>query len=224
MSRLVILAAALVAVAATSAKAADLTTLPVPSGPYDWSGFYLGTQAGWGWATQHLKDDAGLDGDVDLNGDYFGPFGGVQKQWNHWVLGIEVEANWSDIDGQTTLQPIGGRTFGNVEIFGSAGAKVGFAWDRFLLYGTGGLAGAETGTLQRFGFNSNEDHSSSFGWMAGAGVDYALTENVIFGVQYRHYDLGEGDFEMGFVPDRTADTDQDTISGHVTLKFNPFGP
>jgi outer membrane immunogenic protein len=201
------------------AEAQALTALSDSRSVYDWSGFYIGHQFGWGWADQHVEDNAGLDGEVGLDGGFFGPIAGVQVQWNNFVLGGEVEVNWSDIDGQDTLPGAPGRTFGNIEIFGSAGVKVGYAWDRFLLFGTAGLAGAETGSEERNGPAVSEDHDASFGWMAGVGIDYALTERVILGLLYRHYDFGDPEYDLGFLPDRTGAVDLDTVTGHVIVKF-----
>lgn len=210
-----------VASVATSAPAGAqiLTPLTDSRSVYDWSGFYIGHQFGWGWADQRVEDNAGLDGEVGLDGGFFGPIAGIQKQWNNFVIGAEVEVNWSDIDGQDTLPGAPGRTFGNIEIFGSAGIKFGYAWNRLLLFGTAGLAGAETGSEERNGPAVSGDHDASFGWMAGVGLDYALTENVILGILYRHYDLGEPDYEMGFLPDRAGDIDLDTVAGHLIVKF-----
>ena len=59
----------------------------------------------------------------------------------------------------------------------------------------------------------------SFGWMAGAGIDYAITPQIIAGIRYRHYDFGDADYIMGFVPDRSGETDMDTVSGHVSFKL-----
>lgn len=216
----IFIAAALLSTTAFGASAQLFNPVTDTRSAYDWTGFYLGTQGGWGWADQHLEDGAGLDGELGLNGGFFGPLIGFQKQWNNWVVGAEVEVNWSDIDGQDSFPPAVGRTFGGVEVFGSAGAKLGFGWDRLLLYATGGVSGAETESLQRNGAASSEDHAASFGWMAGGGVDFALTSNVILGLQYRHYDFGEADFDMGFLPDRTGETDLDTVSGHVVFKLN----
>ena len=212
--------AVLLSATAFTARAQAVDPLTDTRSVYDWSGFYIGTQAGWGWADQDLEDAAGLDGTVELDGAFFGPVFGFQKQLaNNFVLGAEVEANWSDIDGQDSLPGAVGRTFGEIGIFGSAGLKLGYAWDRLLFYGTGGVSGAETGSLQRFGALSSEDHSASFGWMAGAGVDYALTDQIVVGLQYRHYDLGEADYDMGFFPDRSGEIDLDTISGRFIVKF-----
>jgi outer membrane immunogenic protein len=203
-----------------AAHAQLFNSMADPRSVYDWSGFYLGVQMGWGWADQHIEDNAGLDADLGLKGEFFGPTFGYQKQFNNFVVGAEVEANWSDIDGQDSFAGAAGRTFGNVEIFGSLSGKVGYAWRDILIYGSGGLAGSETGTLQRNGPFSTEDHAASFGWMAGAGVDVALTDRIVLGLQYRHYDLGEADFsELGFIPKRKGRTDTDAVIGQFKVRF-----
>ena len=51
------------------------------------------------------------------------------------------------------------------------------------------------------------------------GVDYALTDQIVVGLQYRHYDLGEADYDMGFIPDRSGEIDLDTVSGRFTVRF-----
>lgn len=201
------------------AGAQDLIPITAVQSAYDWSGFYLGTQFGWGWSDQNIEDGAGLDGEVGLNGGFFGPVMGIQKQWNGFVLGAEIEANWSDIDGQDSLPGGPGRTFGNIEIFGSAGARIGYAWDRFLIFATAGVSGAETASEERVGPAKSDDHDASFGWMAGAGIDYAVTNNLVLGILYRHYDFGEFDYQMGFLPDRSGSVDLDTITGHVIVRF-----
>jgi len=67
----------------------------------------------------------------------------------------------------------------------------GFAFGRFLVYGTGGAA------FQDF---------NDVGWVAGGGGEYALTDNVSVGVEYLHYDFG-GD-------------ESDVVRGRVNVKFN----
>jgi outer membrane immunogenic protein len=202
-----------------SAGSATAQNLTAAQSVYDWSGFYLGIQSGWGWSDQDVEDSTGLDGTLGLNGGFFGPVFGIQKQWNSFVVGAEVEANWSDIDGQDSLPGGPGRTFGNIEIFGSAGAKVGYIWNRLLVFATAGLSGAETASEERVGPAKSDDHAASFGWMAGAGIDYAVTDNLVLGILYRHYDFGDFNYQMGFLPDRSGTVDLDTITGHVIVKF-----
>jgi opacity protein-like surface antigen len=55
--------------------------------------------------------------------------------------------------------------------------------------------------------------------MAGVGIDFALTDQILLGLQYRHYDLGEAEYDMGFLPDREGEVDLDTVSGRFTVRF-----
>ena len=162
---------AFLAAAPFPAAAQPVTSLTDGRSVYDWSGFYIGHQFGWGWSDQHVEDNTGLDGEVGLNGGFFGPIAGFQKQWNNVVVGAEVEVNWSDIDGQDTLPGAPGRTFGNIEIFGSAGVKVGYAWDRFLLYGTAGIQAPKREARRESGRRLRKTMTRrSAGWRAPAST------------------------------------------------------
>jgi outer membrane immunogenic protein len=81
------------------------------------------------------------------------------------------------------------------EVF-TVGPRLGVAWDKFLVYGTGGWATGKVETqLMRFtpGLSTFFDQTSrdQDGWFAGGGIEYALTQNLIFGVEYQHIDLGD---------------------------------
>jgi outer membrane immunogenic protein len=157
MLRFVVTASAL-ALSAGLAAAADL---PPPMSPapapmmspvpiaYNWSGFYFGGHGGWAFGQGSFDDGAVIGGHV-----------GVNWQWNSFVLGVEGGGSWADLNGADSLEDIRGR--------------VGFAFDRFLAYGTGG------GGFQDFG---------DLGWVAGGGVDYALTDQLSVGVEYLHYEF-----------------------------------
>jgi len=227
--------AAALALLSSAALAADIPVYepPVDVAPvmatYDWSGFYIGAQGGFGWGESDIDDNALLDDTVDLDGFFVGGLAGAQWQWNWAVLGVEAEGNWSDIDGEENLGGIAGGNFINsdIEWFGSVSGKLGIAWDRILLYGTGGVSFAEIETGQRvpalaLAFNESETY---VGWTAGAGIDFAVTNNIIIGAQYRFYDFGDEDFTppAPFTA-RNQETDLHTVSGHVTWKFGPVGP
>jgi outer membrane immunogenic protein len=228
MSRLLASAAA-VAMLSTAAYSADL---PLPEEPmpvaaalaaYNWTGFYIGAQGGWGWGESDVDDGLLLDDTVDLDGFFVGGLAGAQWQWNWAVLGLEVEGNWADIDGDEPIPPPADNLLtSEINSFGSLSGKLGVAWDRVLLYGTGGLAVGDIETGQSvpslgFAFSDSEIY---FGWTAGAGIDVAVTNHIIVGAQYRFYDFGDEDFDSPApFTDRNQETDLHTISGHVTWKF-----
>src|SRR5581483_5179825 len=75
----------------------------------------------------------------------------------------------------------------------SARLRAGYAWGRFLFYGTGGGAFTQLDASvkesvppdPRFTMEANNNHTLA-GWAAGAGVDWAVTKWITFGVEYRH--------------------------------------
>lgn len=190
-------------------------------GVYDWSGVYLGVQGGYGFGSATIDDNGqtGLDADVDADGWFAGGIVGYQHQWNSVVFGIEGEFNWSDLNDSSEIQP-GNFVGTDVDWFASINGKLGYAMDRILIYGTAGVAFADIGTnqdLAPFAFSQSENYT---GWTVGAGIDYAATENIIVGLQYRYYDFGSADFTppAPFTA-RDQDLDVHTISAHLTYKF-----
>ena len=104
-------------------------------------------------------------------------------------------------------------------------AKVGMAWDRALIYAAGGLETGEfdvsstyvtrgAGGSPALGFtDASKFH---FGFTVGAGVDYAVTNNVFIGIEYRYLDLGKETYNLGaFTPAGAA---AQTVSSTVDLK------
>ncbi len=165
MLRLAVTASAL-ALSAGIAAAADLPPPPImqPAPPsmmspmpiaYNWSGFYIGGHGGWGWASGAFDDGFVVGGQV-----------GVNWQYNNFVLGAEGDGSFVDWNGPT-------------DAVGTVRLRGGFAFDRFLAYGTGGAA---------FG--------DDLGWVAGGGLEYAFTDNFSFGVEYLHYDFDGNDADV----------------------------
>ena len=131
------------------------------------------------------------------------------------------------------LAPVGlgpGTITGNtgLDFLGTVRGRVGFAFDRFMVYGTGGFAyGGANNRLSTdfagtaFDFTSNTNDDIRFGWAAGVGAEYAFA-NLILGVEYLHYDLGRDTVTVGsnFVNTdyRTTNTG-DLVRGRLSFKF-----
>lgn len=210
--KFVILTALAASLAGMSAQAADLTPPPeAPAEPaavtpvFTWSGPYLGAQGGYGWTT--FDPDGGGD-NADANGGILGAFAGYNYQFdNNWVVGVEgdVMHNWNeeDVPGgsvETTWQ-------------GSVRARVGYAFDNALIYGTAGWAIAKA---EAHPTGASEDSDTLNGWTVGAGFDYAFTQNVFGRAEYRYTDFGSGDFNGGA---GDFDVNQNTIMLGVGVKF-----
>jgi len=147
-----------------AANAADLSpaytpppaTTYTPPPSWSWTGPYAGLVGGYGWATPG-------------NGWEGGAYIGYNVQTNsHLVLGVEgdlLAAGKTDNNWDATLR-----------------GRVGYAVNKVLIYGTGGVA---FGGVQNAGASA-----TNTGWTAGAGIEAAVTQNVTARVEYRHTDLG----------------------------------
>ena len=106
-----ILAAIILVSSAGTAFAADMQAAPygaaryaqVPYVPpvYSWTGFYIGGMGGYGWSDQVRASIGGIavsTSSNDLNGGFGGGTVGYNQQMGSWVIGIEADAAWSDIN------------------------------------------------------------------------------------------------------------------------------
>ncbi len=184
---------------------------PLVRPAYDWTGIYFGTDGGLGRATANgtLTDTAGasLTGyGYNANGPVAGLFVGGNYQFDKFVLGAEGDWQWSNLIGNNmTLAPLGaagafpGGPFTistTVKDYGSVRGRLGYAVDRFLVFGTGGWAWGNPSTSYALTgaapFVNNI--GSSTGWTAGLGVEYAFTNNISGRLEYRYTSVGTSGF------------------------------
>jgi outer membrane immunogenic protein len=201
--------AALAAVAlfsfASVASAADLPRKapahapPPPPAVYNWTGFYIGAQAGW----SRIHDNQDLSSPtfaLSVSNSASGAVGGVNAgynfQINQFVVGIE-----GDFEGNSTHHsffvgpPFSAATTATEQLRwqGSVRGRLGIAFDRVLFYGTGGWAFGrfeDTYFTPVPVFGPETVSSTRDGWTAGAGVEYALNNFVTTRVEYRYTDWG----------------------------------
>lgn len=165
---------------ASVANAADLPptykSAPVAA-PYNWTGFYLGVNAGYGWASGRM------------NGVIGGGQAGYNWQNGNLVLGLETDIQATGQKG-TNVASVLGVTISETDKLswlGSTRLRAGFAADRWFFYGTGGAAygritehGTVTGLLAGTYFGSN----TKVGWTAGGGVEAAVGTNWSVKLEY----------------------------------------
>ena len=195
---------------------------PPASYPYAWTGFYLGANGGYGWTTLTgaLTSATGFaltPYRYGVNGPLAGLFVGGNYQFNKFVVGVEGDWQWSNLIGNSqTLAPLGAAgTFPGgpftipttVKDYASIRGRLGIAFDRFLVFGTGGWVWGNPSTSYALTgaapFVSNGGNSA--GWTVGAGVDYAFTDSVFGRIEYRYTNLGTS----GFVSVATNSADAD---------------
>lgn len=188
-----IVSAAAFLATASSALAADIVyEEPAPYTPpaavaYDWTGVYIGVQGGYVWTDLDFPGG----GNENFNGGTLGAHVGANWQHDSVVFGVEADINyiWNENDYLLGGVPVEIGT----DWAGSIRARLGFALDRTLIYGTGGLAIARGYINSPIG-----DESETFtGWTVGAGVEHAFTDNWTARVEYRYSDYGSDDFGLG---------------------------
>ena len=203
----IVLAAFLLAPA--QALAADLAATPVepvaPITPYSWTGFYVGAHIGYAWGKE--RDDLSRTLPVpadsfNVNGVLGGLHAGYNEQFsNNIVVGLEGDIDLSGINGSHTVIDANNGNSGlhmRNRWQGSIRARLGYAFDRVLVYATGGVAFADIRERWNL-FDGDVVGSGSktkAGWTVGAGVEYAFTDNWIGRVEVRYTDFGKSRFRV----------------------------
>jgi len=196
---------------------------------YDWSGFYIGANAGWG-NSHNSWDFAGVapEGSHDANGGTVGGQIGYRWQMGQIVFGVEGQGNWADFKGSNvSLQFPAFANQTRTDAFGLITGQIGYAFNNVLLYVNGGAAVtgnnyrvfAPSGAL----FATGGD-DTRWGGAIGAGVEFGFTPNWSVGVQYDHLFMQDatiafttpGGFATG--SDRIRQ-DVDLVTARINYKF-----
>jgi outer membrane immunogenic protein len=252
----------LTAMLAGPAMAADMPIKAPPPPPvvyYDWSGAYIGFNAGSTWSDtgRNFPNPLGAGGFGPGSGGNFktsdsdGIFGfhaGAQWQWGAWVLGAEAALSGCFRECRSTTGTLTGpplftpNTFAEHKITNlfTVGPRLGYAWDRWMLFATGGYASAElkgtycstvTGICGP-AFSSQNGQARSSGWYAGGGLDYMVHKgplvDVILGVEYQHYDVSSKtafciNAGCGTGADYSLDAKGDLVRARLTIKTQGYG-
>ena len=188
----------------TPASAADFVE---PT--YDWNGVYAGVFAGVGhtssdWDGTDSDDNDGSDA-VDIDETLsettvlLGGLVGVNFQKDKLVFGAEADLAWFDSREDESLDGAEGLDItSDIDLLGSLRARLGYAEDRTLFYVTGGLAFANA--KHTWNDHGSEDFNLpsksvdlDFGWVVGAGIEHAWTDNWLIRLEGFYYDLGSED-------------------------------
>jgi len=207
-----LLAGAALSLLTASALAADLGAPPLPyppapPPPFTWTSCYGGVHAGGGFGQANLNDTvgtvSGVSGFTSANLDTSGWMAGGQLGCDYqfapsWVVGIEGAGSGGHIGNRTTIA-VPAVAAGDVatykqstDFLASVTARLGYAWDHWMLYAKGGVA--ESGNnyyvfdaQQNYNFQANDNRT---GWTAGAGIEWAFWEDWSVRLEYDYYGFG----------------------------------
>jgi outer membrane immunogenic protein len=209
-----------------------------------WTGFYIGANAGYGWnsGSTTLKF-TGVDGPgdaPDVNGKRSlnpeGGFGGGQIGYN-WqgavfgprvVFGVEADIQGAGLTGkasQTLTNNVGvlfaGSAQSDLEWFGTVRGRLGYSFDRALVYFTGGFAfGGVKDTLTLRARDSDDVVTSvskdktQTGYVLGGGLEYAINPAWSLKGEYQYLNLGTDKLSGVADADGGEDRNKGSLSDH----------
>ena len=193
-----------------TANAADIVAPPPPAPvvysvpSFNWSGLYIGANVGGAWNLVNITDSLfGLNFD---SGTAFS--GGGQIGFNYQsgvvVLGVEGDFDFAANEriGAGVATPLGNiQATSNSTVIATLAGRIGIAHDRWLFYGKAGggwidgngfaINNATTRTsISDLGSNTN------LGWLAGAGIEWALVRNLTLKIEYDYLGLNGWNFTV----------------------------
>ena len=195
---------------------------PVEYSTFSWTGAYIGAHAGYGWGRSHDVHNPNANEQKTKGG-----FGGLQAGYN-WqfdnnvVLGAEADVSFGSVKknwgGANEFDPYYGSD--KLSTNGTVRARLGYAADRFLPFVTGGFAWGQTkyslgcdtarvgttiGGCTRVGAFEDSNKKTVTGWTAGAGLEYAVTDNWTVKGEYLHKNFGKNGVRLTDVNFPTSD-------------------
>ena len=228
------------------AAAADLAARPYTKAPppmlapiYDWTGFYIGGNGGWGQSRNcfDFVDVLGVavtSGCRERSGGLIGGQIGYRWQSGQWVFGLEAQGDWADLSSQrvSLIDPFFS-TRTKTDGIGLFTGQIGYAWNQSLLYVKGGAAV----TSNRFSIIENDfgaelasASATRWGGTVGVGWEYGFAPNWSLGVEYDHLFMGDANNSFtgltgaaaGFVNSRISQ-DVDLVTLRINYRFGGYG-
>ena len=228
---------------AAPASAADMAARPYTKAPpplvapiYDWTGFYIGANGGWGQSRNcwdFVAPGAVFAGGCgDRSGGLIGGQIGYRWQTGGWVFGLEAQGDWADLSN-TRLSLID-PTFSTrtrTDGIGLFTGQIGYAWNAALFYVKGGAA-VTSNTFDILttigGVNVASANSTRWGGAIGVGFEYGFTPNWSFGVEYDHLFMGDANNSFSVVNPIVAGAtnritqDVDMLTLRVNYRFGSY--
>ena len=185
---------------------------PAPAPPpiyrpgfYDWSGVYIGVNAGYSVGLAKWADINGSTGNFNTQGFLAGGTLGANYQTGPYIVGFEGDIDWTNLNGTSSspgclalsggaglLLPAGSTCTTKQDWLGTARARLGYAFDRVFVFGTAGAAFGNERAIVNVagGISVSNNIPPQLGWTAGGGVEYAFTEAISAKAEYLFVQLG----------------------------------
>ena len=240
MKKAVVAAIGLLASGAAPALAADLPARSYTKAPsmvaavYDWSGFYLGINAGGATSRDCYTITSVADAAVTPNsegchnatGGLAGGQIGYRWQSASWVFGVEAQGDWAGLKGSnaslTAIIPYTNQT--KIDAIGLFTPQVGYTWNNALWYVKGGAAVTDNSYSSFFpvgnvfaaaGVPFNQVTDTRWGGTVGTGIEFGFAPNWSVAAEYDHLFMGNPN--VTFPASAVAVTRSDNIRQSVDM-------
>ena len=201
--------------------------------PMSWTGFYVGGHAGLATGdTQGVPDLGGgppglFSTDYNLDGALYGGQAGYNWQTGLLVLGVEGSLSGTSVQGSTTCLVLLGCKR-EIDWLATVTGRVGYVMGNSLLYGLAGVAWGDVSTdVSLLGTPILRGDETHVGWVAGFGLEHALSRRVSARIEYAHVDLGSENQALTpvgggpFAVNDKIEAKMDTIRLGVNVKLTP---
>jgi outer membrane immunogenic protein len=227
------------------ASAADMAVKAPPPAPayvapiYNWTGFYIGANGGWGESHNCVDflDVTGVavaQGCRDRSGGVVGGQFGYRWQASQWVFGLEAQGDWADLSNQRVSLAIPALSIRTkTSGIGLFTGQIGYAWNASLFYFKGGAAVTDN-RLSILDTASNTEllgqSATRWGGTVGVGWEYGFAPNWSAGIEYDHLFMGHANNSFTstnvnltrFVNDRISQ-DVDMVTLRINYRFGGYG-
>ncbi len=167
--------------------------------PGNWQGVYVGGTIGGAAGKTSSANTSGFTGNAHV---------GVNGQFDRVILGVEADAGLTS-SGHTSFN-----TKFRQGLNGTMRARAGFAFDRVMVYGTGGVA------MSNFSASGNgqKRDMTRAGTVLGAGAELMLTDNVAARAEYLRYDFNRTNMQSVGGP-ANASPSNNVVRGGLSYRF-----
>jgi outer membrane immunogenic protein len=199
MKKLLVAGIAAAALYSAPALAADYPMKGSPAQAFNWTGFYIGVNGGYGASAYNdqLRDISNGAANSFSGLSPSGAFGGGQVGYNWqavgspFLLGVEADIEGADIR-QTSTWTLA-TSSSKVNWFGTARGRAGYVIDRTMIYATGGWADGHVRNSELGGARYLSDHTHS-GYTVGGGLEwFAINAPWSVKAEYQYVNLGKND-------------------------------